>query len=426
MWRCTCHARSHRGASVISRRIDRFANTRSLLSSSRFEQRKTIFLRARSAREFERRHRSALQTANFCNSGSSSGSGIVNTRVTAEQVNVLRPRVHSLKGSNGVAHNLASVRAPPLLGSSFGQEFQRRQFNTQRGFPPRRGFPQRVFAGAVFLFLAAWGLLFGAITLLLLPFIGLALYLLRRDFQRGGPSRGLAESVARRMAERADRGFPPGAVGGPMAHWMQRAPTEGLLSTVLSQTLGGGIRGMQLVGVLRSEVKNRARRHPGLTSALGGDIEAFSDVEMSTVGTAGGSFGRQSAPAGGSIAGGQGPSRVIKARLRFMGRRSGAGGAGWAEVEVSDWEGQNDKDDTEGLEFDRIVVTLDNGKTFDLSNLDGEHHGRGNGSGDTINSTFTSRGPTGNWKQTGGKDRQADRRRPKDKRRPVEAEFRDK
>ena len=76
---------------------------------------------------------------------------------------------------------------------------------------------------------------------------------------------------------------------------------------------------------------------------------------MSTVGTAGGSFGRQSAPAGGSIAGGQGPSRVIKARLRFMGRRLGAGGAGWAEVEVSDWEGQNDKDDTEGLEFDRIV-----------------------------------------------------------------------
>ena len=54
----------------LSRRIDRFANTQSLLSSSRFEQRKTVSLRARIARRFGRRHRSALQTANLASSSS--------------------------------------------------------------------------------------------------------------------------------------------------------------------------------------------------------------------------------------------------------------------------------------------------------------------------------------------------------------------
>lgn len=71
---------------------------------------------------------------------------------------------------------------------------------------------------------------------------------------------------------------------------------------------------------------------------------------MSTVGTAGGSFG----PAGGGGGRRNGPSRVIKARLRFVGRRAGAGGAGWAEIEVSDWESEMGDDGTEGLEYDRI------------------------------------------------------------------------
>lgn len=85
-------------------------------------------------------------------------------------------------------------------------------------------------------------------------------------------------------------------------------------------------------------------------NAIGGDIEAFSDVEMSTVGTAGGNFG----PAGGGGGRREGPSRVIKARLRFVGRRAGAGGAGWAEVEVSDWESERGDDGTKGLEYDRV------------------------------------------------------------------------
>lgn len=41
-----------------------------------------------------------------------------------------------------------------------------------------------------------------------------------------------------------------------MAQWMQRAPTEGFLSTMLSQMLGGGIRGMQLVNILRGYVQS--------------------------------------------------------------------------------------------------------------------------------------------------------------------------
>lgn len=101
-----------------------------------------------------------------------------------------------------------------------------------------------------------------------------------------------------------------------------------------------------------SEVKRRALRHPGLSSALGGDIGSFSDVEMSTVGTSGGTFGSggsSSGSGGGKNRGG--PSRVIKARFRFVGRR---GGEGWAEVNVSDWEDDAGEDGTGGIEYDRV------------------------------------------------------------------------
>lgn len=97
-----------------------------------------------------------------------------------------------------------------------------------------------------------------------------------------------------------------------------------------------------------SEVKRRALRNPGLASALGGDIGSFSDVEMSTVGTASGSFGPRG---GGGVGKGSGPSRVIKARFRFVGRR---GGAGWAEVDVTDWEDAGGEDGTGGMEYDRV------------------------------------------------------------------------
>ena len=46
-----------------------------------------------------------------------------------------------------------------------------------------------------------------------------------------------------------------------------------------------------------------------------------------------------------------GPSRVIKARFRFVGKR---GGAGWAEVNVSDWEDDEGEDGTGGIEYDRV------------------------------------------------------------------------
>lgn len=102
-----------------------------------------------------------------------------------------------------------------------------------------------------------------AVTLLLLPFLGLGFFLLRRNFQRGGISQVIAASMARKMAERSMRGGVPGTgVGGssggggignvgPMGQWMQRAPTQGILSSVLSSMLGGGIRGMELLGVLQ-------------------------------------------------------------------------------------------------------------------------------------------------------------------------------
>lgn len=95
-----------------------------------------------------------------------------------------------------------------------------------------------------------------AITLLLLPFVGLGLFLLRRNFQRGGISRGLVAGLARKMAERGGvsggGGFGPmmGSGGGGVSS-MQGTPKEGALSSLLARMLGGGLRGMELVGVLR-------------------------------------------------------------------------------------------------------------------------------------------------------------------------------
>ncbi|CAN0244046.1 unnamed protein product, partial [Scytosiphon promiscuus] len=111
---------------------------------------------------------------------------------------------------------------------------------------------------------------------------------------------------------------------------MQRAPTEGMLSSLLGRMLGGGIRGMELVGVLRSEVEKRALRHPGLSSALGGGIESLTDVEMSTVRSVGETFSPGSGSCSSSSSrggGGKGPSRVTKAKLRFSGRRGRGRGA---------------------------------------------------------------------------------------------------
>eukprot|EP00904_Undaria_pinnatifida_P012785 jgi/Undpi1/8637/HiC_scaffold_25.g11102.m1 len=228
------------------------------------------------------------------------------------------------------------------------------------------------------------------------------------------------------MAERQSQ-HPAGGVGsgvgggggggggglGPMGEWMHRAPTQGVMSSLLARMLGGGIRGMELVSVLRSEVKRRALRHPGLSSALGGDIGAFTDVEMSTVGTSGGTFGSvgSSGGSGGGMRSG-GPSRVIKARFRFVGKR---GGAGWAEVNVSDWEDDEGEDGTGGIEYDRVFVTLDNGKKFDLT----PDIASGDGGGNT---TFSRRGgrPATSGK-AGGKGS-----RKEGGGRPVEAEFRDK
>ena len=62
------------------------------------------------------------------------------------------------------------------------------------------------------------------------------------------------------MAERQSQ-HPAGGVGsgvgggggglGPMGEWMHRAPTQGVMSSLLARMLGGGIRGMELVSVLR-------------------------------------------------------------------------------------------------------------------------------------------------------------------------------
>lgn len=100
-----------------------------------------------------------------------------------------------------------------------------------------------------------------AITLLLLPFVGIGLFLLRRNFQRGGMSRNLVAQLAQKMAGRGGPHGGGGGLGGPMmgegggAPWTQRAPTEGALSSLFARMLGGGIRGMQLVGVLRRCVR---------------------------------------------------------------------------------------------------------------------------------------------------------------------------
>lgn len=93
-----------------------------------------------------------------------------------------------------------------------------------------------------------------AITVILLPFVGLGLFLLRRNFQRGGVSRNLAAGLARKMAERAGgAGGGGGGVsggGGGGVPWMHQSPTEGALSSLLAIMLGG-MSGTELVSVLR-------------------------------------------------------------------------------------------------------------------------------------------------------------------------------
>lgn len=71
----------------------------------------------------------------------------------------------------------------------------------------------------------------------------------------------MVSGLARKMAERGH--FPGGGVGasgggggggvggGPIGQWMQRAPSQGMWSSLLARMLGGGIRGMELVEVLR-------------------------------------------------------------------------------------------------------------------------------------------------------------------------------
>lgn len=94
-----------------------------------------------------------------------------------------------------------------------------------------------------------------AITLLLLPFVGIGLFLLRRNFQRGGISKNLA-GLARKMAEPAkggggNSGPMMGGGGGGVFPSIQRSPTGGLLSSILTRMLGGGRRWMELLGAFR-------------------------------------------------------------------------------------------------------------------------------------------------------------------------------
>ncbi|CAM9635682.1 unnamed protein product [Ectocarpus fasciculatus] len=92
-----------------------------------------------------------------------------------------------------------SIQRPPPPWSATTAD-ARRQLSTGRGGRP---LPERVFAGLVVVVLAAWGLVFGAITLLLLPFVGIGLFLLRRNFQRGGMSRNLVARFVQKMEERS-------------------------------------------------------------------------------------------------------------------------------------------------------------------------------------------------------------------------------
>lgn len=84
-----------------------------------------------------------------------------------------------------------------------------------------------------------------AVTLLLLPFVGLGLFLLRRNYQRGGRSRNLANGLARKMAERAGV-----SGGGGQFPSLQKGP-EGVLSSLLSVMFKVGHRGMAHVEKLR-------------------------------------------------------------------------------------------------------------------------------------------------------------------------------
>ena len=61
-------------------------------------------------------------------------------------------------GGGVILGGFGRVEAENQLASAAAS---RRQLSTRRGLPPRRTLPEKIFAGAVVVVLAAWGLLFG-------------------------------------------------------------------------------------------------------------------------------------------------------------------------------------------------------------------------------------------------------------------------
>lgn len=155
MWRCASKENGRRGCALFAGR-NGFVTARRLIPYSRIEhQEKQALFKARLTPGFQRRHHRVLASYGIDKE--------CNTLVTPVCINSVIPRVHPVNCFSGVTPNLRGcLRAPRLLGPPLGEECQRRHLNTrQGGFPPRPSVPERIFAGAVFLFLAAWGLLFG-------------------------------------------------------------------------------------------------------------------------------------------------------------------------------------------------------------------------------------------------------------------------
>lgn len=156
MWRCAAKVNGGRCCALFPGRNDGFVTARRLIPYSRIEHlEKRALLKARLTPGLQRRYHRAL---------ASYGVGReCNRLATPVCITSVMPRVHPVNCFSGITYNVGGcLRAPRLLGPSLGEECQRRHLNTrQSGFPPRPSVPQRIFAGAVFLFLAAWGLLFG-------------------------------------------------------------------------------------------------------------------------------------------------------------------------------------------------------------------------------------------------------------------------
>lgn len=174
MWRYAAHSRARDGGARLCGGMGGFVGRRFPSTPAKWPQHnKKAALRMRTMPAFtDHRYR----VLHYCSASSSSRLAAVahhgnsesrNSRAANDMQSFAIPlaRVNGASSAGalcGQGLGLLSSRSLPMASNGGA----RRQLSTPpRGFPPGRSLPEKLFAGAVFVVLAAWGLVFGGVSL---------------------------------------------------------------------------------------------------------------------------------------------------------------------------------------------------------------------------------------------------------------------